>query len=117
MPSITASIRCIILTLCRKPESFSFIWPGTVITERIYSTRTITPIREEVWQLYEHAVRRFGPTSTLIEWDDNIPEFGALIQIADEARDRAAAALRMAGNPGYDARAHAGLVQTADCRP
>jgi uncharacterized protein (UPF0276 family) len=75
------------------------------------------PIREEVWLLYEHAVRRFGPTSTLIEWDDNIPEFGALMQIADEARDRATAALRMAGNPGYDARAHAGLVQTADCRP
>jgi uncharacterized protein len=75
------------------------------------------PIREEVWLLYEHAVRRFGPTSTLIEWDDNIPEFGTLMQIADEARDRATAALRMTGEPGYGTRAHAGLVQTANCRP
>ncbi|HLH78120.1 MAG TPA: DUF692 domain-containing protein [Candidatus Binataceae bacterium] len=47
------------------------------------------PIREEVWRLYELAVRRFGATSTLIEWDDNIPEFGVLADAAKEARDRA----------------------------
>ncbi len=30
------------------------------------------PVREEVWSLYEYAVRRFGEVSTLVEWDDNI---------------------------------------------
>ena len=46
------------------------------------------PIRPEVWALYEHAVRRFGRISTLIEWDDNIPEFEVLAAAADEARRR-----------------------------
>jgi uncharacterized protein (UPF0276 family) len=46
------------------------------------------PIRPEVWALYEHAVRRFGRVPTLIEWDDNIPEFEVLAAAADEARRR-----------------------------
>jgi uncharacterized protein len=46
------------------------------------------PIRPEVWALYEHAVRRFGRVSTLIEWDDNIPEFEVLAAAAEEARRR-----------------------------
>ncbi len=50
------------------------------------------PIREEVWSLYEYAVRRFGKVSTLIEWDDNIPDFGVLAATADEARRRTEAA-------------------------
>lgn len=32
-------------------------------------------IVEDVWKLYEAAVRRFGRVSTMIERDDNIPEF------------------------------------------
>ena len=46
------------------------------------------PIRPEVWELYEYAVRRFGRVSTLIEWDDNIPEFDVLAAAANEARER-----------------------------
>jgi len=46
------------------------------------------PIRPEVWDLYEYAVRRLGAVSTLIEWDDNIPEFAVLSAAAAEARDR-----------------------------
>jgi uncharacterized protein len=46
------------------------------------------PIRPEVWTLYEHAVARFGPIPTLIEWDDNIPDFEVLAAAADEARRR-----------------------------
>src|SRR5437899_12773050 len=45
------------------------------------------PIRDEVWALYERASRRFGAVSTLIEWDDNIPEFEVLQASADRARD------------------------------
>ena len=45
------------------------------------------PVRDEVWELYEHAVRRFGAVSALVEWDDNIPEFAVLADTADRARD------------------------------
>jgi uncharacterized protein (UPF0276 family) len=51
------------------------------------------PIRPEVWDLYEYAVRRFGKVSTLIEWDDNIPEFDVLAAAANEARERVARAI------------------------
>jgi hypothetical protein len=33
------------------------------------------PVIDPVWQLYEHAIRRCGPTATLLEWDDLIPSF------------------------------------------
>jgi uncharacterized protein (UPF0276 family) len=33
---------------------------------------------EPVWKLYEHAIRRIGPTATLLEWDDRIPSFDEL---------------------------------------
>ena len=51
------------------------------------------PVRDEVWSLYEYAVRRFGEVSTLIEWDDNIPEFAELAATAETARRRSAAAV------------------------
>ena len=31
------------------------------------------PVRDEVWALYERLVRRTGPVTTLVEWDDDIP--------------------------------------------
>ena len=55
------------------------------------------PIRPEVWELYEYAVRRFGRVSTLIEWDDNIPEFVVLAAAIDEARRRCEFALAGTG--------------------
>ncbi|OLC54853.1 MAG: hypothetical protein AUH92_03325 [Acidobacteria bacterium 13_1_40CM_4_69_4] len=44
------------------------------------------PIIEEVWELYREAVLRFGPVSTLIEWDDRIPAFERLEQESSRAR-------------------------------
>jgi uncharacterized protein (UPF0276 family) len=44
------------------------------------------PVRDEVWALYEHAVRRFGAVSALIEWDDSIPAFDVLLETAERAR-------------------------------
>ncbi len=52
------------------------------------------PVCEAVWALYEKAVRRFGPVATLIEWDDNIPEFATLAAAADEARVRCEASMQ-----------------------
>jgi len=43
-------------------------------------------VRDEVWQVYEHAVKRFGPTPTLIEWDTDVPELDVLLAEAQRAR-------------------------------
>ena len=39
-----------------------------------------------VWDLYRLAVRRFGPISTLVEWDDRIPDWDVLCAEAECAR-------------------------------
>jgi len=39
-----------------------------------------------VWSLYEAALRRFGPVSTMIERDDNIPLFAELLAELEMAR-------------------------------
>jgi uncharacterized protein (UPF0276 family) len=41
---------------------------------------------DDVWDLYERAIQRLGPVSTLIEWDDHIPEFAVLEAEAARAR-------------------------------
>lgn len=41
------------------------------------------PVPPPVWALYRAAVERFGPVSTLVEWDDRIP---SLDRLAAEAR-------------------------------
>lgn len=44
------------------------------------------PVTDGVWRLYERAIERLGPVSTLIEWDDEIPTYERLIEEADRAR-------------------------------
>jgi uncharacterized protein (UPF0276 family) len=44
------------------------------------------PIVDPVWNLYAHAVRRFGPVSTMIERDDHIPPLPELLAELDEVR-------------------------------
>lgn len=63
------------------------------------------PVRHEVWSLYEYAVRRFGEVSTLIEWDDNIPEFSKLTASAQEARRRSGAVMN-GKRAKHDSRSH-----------
>lgn len=43
-------------------------------------------VRDEVWDLYRRAVSRCGAVSTLIEWDEDIPEWDVLVAEADKAR-------------------------------
>jgi len=43
-------------------------------------------VRAEVWELYRRALRRIGSTSTLIEWDDDIPTWDLLSLEAETAR-------------------------------
>ncbi len=50
------------------------------------------PVRPEVWDLYAHAVRRFGTISTLLERDDAIPPLAELVTELGQARAVALAA-------------------------
>jgi len=42
-------------------------------------------VRDDVWALYERAIARFGPKSTLIEWDSDVPELDVLLDEAGRA--------------------------------
>jgi len=44
------------------------------------------PVIEPVWDLYRQALRRFGRVSTLVEWDDHIPELAVVCAEAERAR-------------------------------
>jgi uncharacterized protein (UPF0276 family) len=41
---------------------------------------------QEVWELYRRAYARTGPTATLYEWDEDIPEFDVVHSEARKAR-------------------------------
>ena len=42
-------------------------------------------VRDGVWAVYAHAVRRFGAVPTLVEWDTDIPPFEVLLGEAHQA--------------------------------
>ncbi len=44
-----------------------------------------SPITAPVWDLYAHAVRRFGPVPTMIEWDNDLPPVATLLAEAGKA--------------------------------
>jgi uncharacterized protein (UPF0276 family) len=50
-------------------------------------------IAEPVWDLYAHALRRFGSQPTLIEWDNDLPSFARLRAEASKADAVAATVL------------------------
>ncbi|HED17739.1 MAG TPA: DUF692 domain-containing protein, partial [Gammaproteobacteria bacterium] len=43
------------------------------------------PVHQPVWELYKQALQRVGPAPTLIEWDQNIPDFNVLLEEAGHA--------------------------------
>ena len=43
-------------------------------------------VRDEVWRVYEHAMRRLGAVPTLIEWDTAVPELDVLLAECQRAR-------------------------------
>lgn len=42
-------------------------------------------VRDEVWRVYAHALQRFGPTPTLVEWDTAVPALDVLLAEARRA--------------------------------
>ncbi|GAA6152732.1 DUF692 domain-containing protein [Pseudoteredinibacter isoporae] len=43
-------------------------------------------VSEECWALYRYAIQRFGPITTLIEWDNDLPQWHELLQEAQFAK-------------------------------
>ncbi len=44
---------------------------------------------DAVWEVYRHALRRFGPIPTLVEWDTDVPALDVLLDEARRAREQA----------------------------
>ncbi|MCC2099229.1 MAG: DUF692 family protein, partial [Hyphomicrobiales bacterium] len=37
-----------------------------------------SPVHDDVWSLYARALQRCGPVATLVEWDNDVPDFEIL---------------------------------------
>jgi hypothetical protein len=44
-----------------------------------------TPVKDPVWALYEELIARSGPVATLIEWDNDVPDWQVLRAEAEAA--------------------------------
>jgi uncharacterized protein (UPF0276 family) len=44
------------------------------------------PVLDDVWELYRYTIQTKGIITTMVEWDDNIPEFDILTAELDKAR-------------------------------
>lgn len=55
-----------------------------------------TQVCADVWALYEHALARFGPVPTLVEWDADLPPLDVLLAEAASADARLQAAHALA---------------------
>lgn len=55
------------------------------------------PVSAQVWALYREAVARFGRVSTLVEWDDDVPELEILLKESQRAARFEAEALVVFG--------------------
>jgi hypothetical protein len=53
-----------------------------------------SPIAEDVWSLYAHVVARIGATPTLVEWDNDVPDWPTLRAEAVRAQAILSAASR-----------------------
>lgn len=56
------------------------------------------PVAPDCWHLYRHAIGRFGPVPTLVEWDNNLPDWQTLVGQAKLAKDIATETLNEAVN-------------------
>ena len=45
-----------------------------------------SPVADAVWGLYRRTLARSGPVPTLIEWDNEVPDFGAMVAEVSLAR-------------------------------
>ena len=53
-------------------------------------------VHAQVWRVYAHAVARFGPVPSLIEWDTDVPELAVLLDEVAQMRATAGVESRVA---------------------
>ncbi|TCL70349.1 DUF692 domain-containing protein [Rhizobium sp. BK251] len=53
-----------------------------------------TPVKDPVWALYEDVIARTGPVASLVEWDNDVPEWTVLRSEAEAAQSILDAAAR-----------------------
>lgn len=58
---------------------------GHLVTEHCLIDHHGDRVADAVWRLYDAALERFGPVSTLIEWDTDIPALAVLLDEAAKA--------------------------------
>ena len=46
-----------------------------------------TPVKQPVWKLYEEVIARTGPVASLVEWDNDVPEWAVLRQETKAVQD------------------------------
>ena len=56
---------------------------------------------DDVWRLYEQAIKRFGALPTLIEWDTNIPELAVLLDEKSKAEAIISKVIRVKESSAY----------------
>lgn len=61
------------------------------------------PVLDEVWAMYRYVIAQTGRVSTMIEWDESIPEFPVVLAELDKARHHAANATRGNTLPSFGA--------------
>ena len=70
-------------------------------------------VRDAVWQAYAHALRRFGPVATLVEWDTDLPPLDVLL---GEARRAAALQANAAAQRSFGASTRDAMPAHCDGR-
>jgi hypothetical protein len=60
--------------------------PHNALLDGMFIDDHSSQVCDAVWSLYSHALQRFGPVPTLIEWDTAIPPLDTLLQQAKKAR-------------------------------
>lgn len=45
----------------------------------------VGPVPDPVWQLYSRLIKRIGPVSTLIEWDEGTPDYATVVAESNKA--------------------------------
>jgi len=60
------------------------------------------PVSFDCWQLYKNAISKFGAVPTLIEWDNNLPDWNTLVAEAKLAKEIANESLMTKIGATYD---------------
>lgn len=75
-----------------------------------------SPVMEDVFALYRHTLSRTGPVPTLVEWDNNVPDFPTLFAEARRADAFLAEAARAAIPAKVSSGFAPGIAETQSAR-